>query len=134
MIIFRTLDVVLVLIMIGMVGVTYAIKYDVQSQISEVHRLERELETKKNMVNLLHAEWAVMIDPSRMKRLAKRYQKELSLEMIQPHQVVELKDIPVRLNDPIEELIRENIAEDRKTVFAENHASHIKSTIQKGLR
>ncbi len=98
---------ILVMIMICMAGLTYKVKYDVQKRMSEIRRLEHEIAAAKNTVSLLHAEWAVMIEPSRMQKLAKRYQKELGLEIIQPHQVVEFKDIPVRVYDPIEEVIKQ---------------------------
>ncbi|MCL6230232.1 cell division protein FtsL [Bartonella bilalgolemii] len=135
MIIFRTFDVILVVIMICIAGLTYKVKYDVQKQIGEVHRIEQEIAAEKNMVNLLHTEWAVMIDPSRMKKLAERYKKELSLEVIQPRQVVKLKDIPMRLQDKIEELIQQNILEDDdKAFFTENRSIHRNSFPQQGGR
>ncbi|AQX28257.1 MULTISPECIES: cell division protein FtsL [unclassified Bartonella] len=134
MIIFRTLDVILVVVMICMAGLTYKIKYDVQKQIGELHRIEREIAAEKNMVNLLHTEWALMIEPSRMKKLAERYQKELNLELIQPRQVVKLKDIPMRLKDKIEELIKQNTFEDDKAFLVENRSAHRNSFVQKGGR
>ncbi|MCZ2328673.1 cell division protein FtsL [Bartonella sp. F02] len=134
MVVFRTLDVVLVIIMICTAGFTYKIKYDVQKQIGEVRRIEHEIASEKNMINLFRAEWAVMTDPLRMKKLAERYQQELGLEMIQPHQVVEFKDIPIRLNDQIEELIRQNNFEDSKTFLADNHVYPMNSDVSKGLR
>ncbi|CBI76686.1 conserved protein of unknown function [Bartonella clarridgeiae 73] len=134
MIIFRTLDVILVVVMICMAGLTYKVKYDVQKQISEVHRIEREIAAEKNMVNLLHTEWAVMIEPSRMKKLAERYQKELNLEVIQPRQIVKLKDIPMRLQDQIEELIKQNSFEDDDKAFLAENRSVQSSVVQKGGR
>ncbi|MCZ2204067.1 cell division protein FtsL [Bartonella sp. A05] len=126
MVVFRTLDMVLVVVMIGMAGITYKIKYDVQKQISEVRNLEQAIAAEKNMVNLFHAEWAVMIEPSRMEVLAVHYKKELGLEIIQPRQVVELKDIPMRVHDPIKELIKQNTFEEEKAFLADNRIFHIK--------
>ncbi|AQX21049.1 hypothetical protein Bcsk_003900 [Bartonella sp. CDC_skunk] len=135
MIIFRTFDMILVVVMICIAGLTYKVKYGVQKQIGEVKRIEREIAEEKNMVNLLHTEWAVMIDPSRMRKLAERYKKELSLELIRPRQVVKLKDIPMRLQDKIEELIKQNTFEDDDKAFlAENRSVHRNSFVQKGGR
>lgn len=89
---------------------------------------------QKNTVSLLHAEWAVMIKPSRMQKLAKRYQKQLGLEVIQPHQIVELKDIPVREHDPIEEIIKQNTLEDNQDILANNRASQVNRVVQKGVQ
>lgn len=129
MVVFRTLDVVLVVIMLFMAGITYKIKYDVQKQISEVRDLERAIAAEKNMVNLFRAEWAVMIEPSRMEKFATQYKDELELEIIQPRQVVEWKDIPMRLNapinDPIKELIKQTVEED-KAFLADNRVSRVK--------
>ncbi|KEC56614.1 cell division protein FtsL [Bartonella rochalimae] len=135
MIIFRTFDMILVVVMICIASLTYKVKYGVQKQIGEVKRIEREIAEEKNMVNLLHTEWAVMIDPSRMRKLAERYKKELSLELIQPRQVVKLKDIPMRLQDKIEELIKQNTFEDDDKAFlAENRSVHRNSFVPKGGR
>ncbi|WP_156850746.1 cell division protein FtsL [Bartonella refiksaydamii] len=134
MTVFRTFDMILVMIMICMAGLTYKVKYDVQKRMSEVRRLEHEIAAAKNTVSLLHAEWAMMIEPSRMQKLAKRYQKELGLEIMQPRQVVELGDIPVRVHDPIEEVIKQNILEDGKDILANNRASQGNSVVRKGVR
>lgn len=134
MTVFRTFDMILVMIMICMAGLTYKIKYDVQRRMSEIRHLEHEIAAAKNTVSLLHAEWAVMIEPSRMQKLAKRYQKELGLEIIQPRQVVEFKDIPVRVHDPIDEVIKQNILEEERDILANNRTSQANSLVQKGVR
>ncbi|WP_409360783.1 cell division protein FtsL [Bartonella heixiaziensis] len=134
MTVFRTFDMILVLIMICMAGLTYKVKYDVQKRMSEVHRLEHRIAAEKNTVSLLHAEWAVMIEPSRMQKLAKRYQKELGLEIIQPRQIVEFENLPVRVHDPIEEVIKQNILEEGKDILANNRASQLNGVVQKGVR
>ncbi|WP_273782583.1 hypothetical protein [Bartonella sp. ML69XJBT] len=134
MTVFRTFDMILVIIMICMAGLTYKVKYDVQRRMSEIRHLEHEIAAAKNTVSLLHAEWAVMIEPSRLQKLAKRYQKELGLEIIQPRQIVEFKDIPVRVHDPIEEVIKQNILEERRDILANNRTSQMNSVVQKGVR
>ncbi|WP_375634628.1 MULTISPECIES: hypothetical protein [unclassified Bartonella] len=134
MTVFRTFDMILVLIMICMAGLTYKVKYDVQKRMNEVLHLEHEIAAAKNTVSLLHAEWAVMISPSRMQKLAKRYQKELGLEVIQPRQIVEFKDIPVWVHDQIEEVIKQNILEDNQNILTNNRASQINSVVQKGAQ
>ncbi|EJF81058.1 cell division protein FtsL [Bartonella doshiae] len=134
MTVFRTFDMILVMIMICMAGLTYKVKYDVQKQMSEVRRLEREIAAKKNMVSLLYAEWAVMIEPSRMQKLVNRYQKELGLEIIQPRQIVELEDIPVRVYDSIEEVIKQNLLEENKDILANNRTFQMNGIVPQGVR
>ncbi|WP_330167860.1 cell division protein FtsL [Bartonella grahamii] len=134
MTVFRTFDMILVMIMICMAGFTYKVKYDVQKRMNEVRHLEHEIAAAKNTVSLLRAEWAVMIRPSRMQKLAKRYQKELGLEVIQPRQIVEFKDIPVWIHDQIEEVIKQNILEDNQDILINNRASQINGVVQKGAQ
>ncbi|WP_336276526.1 cell division protein FtsL [Bartonella sp. CB178] len=134
MTVFRTLDMILIMVMVCTAGVTYKVKYDVQRRISEVRHLEHKIFAEKNMVSLLHAEWAVMIEPSRMQRLAKHYQKELGLEITQPRQVVEFEDIPIRVDDKIEEIIKQNTLEESGGFLANNRVSHVGGIIQKGVQ
>ncbi|AFR26565.1 cell division protein FtsL [Bartonella quintana] len=134
MTVFRTFDMILVMIMICMAGLTYKVKYDVQKRMSEVRHLEHQIAAEKNTVSLLYAEWAVMIEPSRMQKLAKHYQKELGLEIIQPRQVVEFEDIPVRVHDQIGEVIKQNILKEGKDILANNRASQVNEIVQKGVR
>ncbi|WP_336279510.1 cell division protein FtsL [Bartonella sp. CB175] len=134
MTVFRTLDMILVMVMICMAGFTYKVKYDVQKRISEVRHLEHEIFAEKNMVRMFRAEWAIMIEPSRMQRLAKRYQKELGLETIQPRQVVEFEDIPTRVHDSIEEVIKQNTIKEDKDFLAKNCVSCMNNFIQKGAQ
>ncbi|ETS14051.1 hypothetical protein Q649_00680 [Bartonella quintana JK 73] len=134
MTVFRTFDMILVMIMICMAGLTYKVKYDVQKRMSEVRRLEHQIAAEKNTVSLLYAEWAVMIEPSRMQKLAKHYQKELGLEIIQPRQVVEFEDIPVRVHDQIGEVIKQNILKEGKDILANNRAFQVNEIVQKGVR
>ncbi|KEC54618.1 cell division protein FtsL [Bartonella koehlerae] len=134
MTVFRTFDMILVMIMICMAGLTYKVKYDVQKRMSEVRRLEQKIAAEKNTVSLFHAEWAVMIEPSRMQKLAKRYQKELGLESIQPYQVVEFESIPVRVYDQIEEVIKKNLLKEGKNILANNRTSQANGVVRKGVR
>ncbi|WP_455473790.1 cell division protein FtsL [Bartonella sp. B30(2025)] len=137
MTVFRTLDMILVMLMICMAGFTYKVKYDVQKRMSEIHSLEQKILAEKNMVSLLHAEWAVMIEPSRMQKLAKRYHKELELEIIQPRQIVKFEDIPTRVHEEIEEIIQKNTVKESKEFLANNannHVLRIDDIIQKGVQ
>lgn len=134
MTVFRTFDMILVVIMICMAGLTYKVKYDVQKRISEIRHLEHEIAAEKNMVRLLRTEWAVMTKPSRMQKLAKYYQKELGLEIIQPRQIVEFKDIPVRVYDQIEEIIKQNSLKKEQDIWANNRTFQVNRAVQKGVR
>jgi len=118
MTVFRTFDMILVAIMICAAGLTYKVKYDAQKRIGDVHRIERQIIAEKNTINLLHAEWAMMIEPERMQVLATRYQDQLGLQVTEARQIVQLKDIPDRLPDQIQNIIKDNELEENNSLLA----------------
>ena len=118
MTVFRTFDMILVAIMICAAGLTYKVKYDAQKRIGDVHRIERQIVAEKNTINLLHAEWAMMIEPERMQVLATRYQDQLGLQVTEARQIVKLKDIPDRLPDQIQNIIKDNELEENNSLLA----------------
>lgn len=120
MTVFRTFDMILVAIMICAAGLTYKVKYDAQKRIGDVHRIERQIIAEKNTINLLHAEWAMMIEPERMQVLATRYQDQLGLQVTEARQIVQLKDIPDRLPDQIQNIIKDNELEENNSLLARN--------------
>lgn len=120
MTVFRTFDMILVTIMICAAGLTYKVKYDAQKRIGDVHRIERQIIAEKNTINLLHAEWAMMIEPERMQVLATRYQDQLGLQVTEARQIVKLKDIPDRLPDQIQNIIKDNELEENNSLLARN--------------
>lgn len=122
MTVFRTLDMILVAIMICAAGITYKVKYDAQKRIGDVHRIERQIVAEENTINLLHAEWAMMIEPERMQTLATRYQEQLGLQVTEARQIVKLQDIPERLPDQIQNLIKDNELEENNSLLARNNS------------
>lgn len=125
MTVFRTFDMILVAIMICAAGITYKVKYDAQKRISEVHRIERQIVAEKNTINLLHAEWAMMIEPQRMQALVTRYQDQLGLQVTDARQIVKLQDIPERLPDQIENLIKDDELEEKNSLLARNGNANV---------
>ena len=125
MTVFRTFDMILVAIMICAAGITYKVKYDAQKRIGEVHRIERQIVAEKNTINLLHAEWAMMIEPERIQALVKRYQDQLGLQVTDARQIVKLRDIPERLPDQIENLIKDDELEEKNSLLAKNSNANV---------
>ncbi|WP_295896639.1 hypothetical protein [uncultured Bartonella sp.] len=125
MTVFRTFDMILVAIMICAAGITYKVKYDAQKRIGEVHRIERQIVAEKNTINLLHAEWAMMIEPERIQALVTRYQDQLGLQVTDARQIVKLRDIPERLPDQIENLIKDDELEEKNSLLAKNSNANV---------
>jgi len=111
MILFRTSDMILVCLMLGLAAFTYKVKYDAQKHHAQIRQIERQIEAEHDTINLLKAEWALMSAPTRLARLAEQYAQELELEEIDPSRIVSLADIPQRMPDAIDALIAENIME-----------------------
>jgi len=118
MILFRTRDMVLVGLMLGLAAFTYKVKYEAQKSHAQIRKLERQIEAEIDTINLLKAEWALMSAPTRIARLAAHYEDTLELEAIDPRQIVSLADIPQRQADAIDMLIAENIIEADLSVDA----------------
>ncbi|RCL02675.1 MAG: hypothetical protein JSC188_000195 [Candidatus Tokpelaia sp. JSC188] len=106
MTVFRTSDIILVIIMLFSAAITYKVKYEVQKRSLEIRHIEREIEAQKDTISLLRADWALMTQPIRLQRLAKEYKEELELKVIQPEQFVKATDIPVQSLDIIQNVIR----------------------------
>jgi len=111
MILFRTSDMILICLMLGLAAFTYKVKYDAQKSHAQIRHLERQIEAEHDTINLLKAEWALMSAPTRLAKLAEQHAPELGLEVMDPHKIVSLDDIPQRLPDAIDRLIANTITE-----------------------
>jgi len=77
---------------------TYILKYGSEIDHSNVARLEREIQTKKEAIDILKANWSLLTNPARIQELSERHEKELQLKILDPHQVISIDDIPLRSN------------------------------------
>ena len=80
----------------GISMVLFSVKYQVHDLEEEQKRFVGELDDERRAVHVLHAEWATLNDPDRIRELA---QVHLGLVPIRPNQVMGLdgmQTIPVR--------------------------------------
>ncbi|WP_190323096.1 cell division protein FtsL [Candidatus Tokpelaia sp.] len=110
MTLFRTSDIIMVLLMLCTAFWTYEIKYEAQKRYQEVRSLERKIEIEQDTAALLRARWALATEPARLQRLAEHYHDALQLQLIEPRQIVTLEAVPPRLPDAIEIAIRDSEA------------------------
>lgn len=108
MTLFRTGDIIMVLLMLCTAFWTYEIKYEAQKRYQEVRSLERKIEIEQDTAALLRARWALATEPERLQRLAEHYYDALRLQLIEPRQIVTLASVPQRLPDAIEIAIRDS--------------------------
>jgi hypothetical protein len=93
----KTFDVILICIMTAASAVTYTIKHRAELKLEEVHRLESEIKLEKDTIELLKADWALVIQPNRLERLVNNFNGELKLAptlstaMVQPNELPMLR-------------------------------------------
>ncbi|MBN9245131.1 MAG: hypothetical protein J0I98_20325 [Mesorhizobium sp.] len=93
---FRTSDIVLIAVMVSAAAMTYKIKSDAETQQMQVHRLQAQIRTEGDTIDLLRADWSLLTQPARLQRLAELYKAQLGLEPTDARQIVTLDAVPVR--------------------------------------
>lgn len=93
---FRTSDIVLIAVMVSAAAMTYKIKRDAEDQLDMVRKLQAQIRTEEDTIELLKADWSLLTQPSRLQRLAEAYQAQLELEPVDAHQIVGLADLPMK--------------------------------------
>ena len=71
----------------------YKIKYDTRIAERRVMLLRQDIETQKETLKVLHAEWSHLNQPEKIQSLAEKY---LDLNSIELKQIVHLSDVPMR--------------------------------------
>jgi hypothetical protein len=76
----RTFDIVLIGVMTAAATVTYTIKHRAELKLEEVHRLESEIKLERDTIELLKADWALVVQPNRLEKLVNIYNDDLKLQ------------------------------------------------------
>lgn len=69
----RFVNICLVLGLVGLAYVIYQAKYEAHALDERIVVLNRELETERDALAVLRAEWSLLNRPERIERLAKKY-------------------------------------------------------------
>ena len=102
----RTFDLIMIAAMLVAAAVTYTIKYDAEKQIAVIAKLTRQINSERDTITLLRADWALMTQPGRLQSLTGVYEKELNLQPIVAEQLIlSAADIPERPLDDIQKII-----------------------------
>ncbi|MBB4569157.1 cell division protein FtsL [Rhizobium leucaenae] len=91
----KTFDIVLIGVMTAMATVTYTIKHRAELKLEEVHRLESEIKLEKDTIELLKADWALVVQPNRLERLVNNYSNELKLQPTLSTAIVQPSELPM---------------------------------------
>jgi hypothetical protein len=91
---FRTTDVVLIGVMVAAAGLTFKVKYDAELKLEQIRKLEAEIRTEEDTIDVLRADMSVLTQPARLQRLVDAYNAELKLEPVEPDQVSSMDRMP----------------------------------------
>jgi cell division protein FtsL len=89
----RFINICLVLGLVGLACVIYQVKYEARALDRQIAAIGKEIETERDAVAVLRAEWSLLNRPERIERLAK---KHLKLEASAPRQLVSLDAVTDR--------------------------------------
>lgn len=92
----KTLDIVLVAVMISAAAWTFKIKHEAEELESQLARVERDIRAEKETIALLEADWSLLDQPRRLQRLAEAFSDELALSPMRPDQIVTPDQLPAR--------------------------------------
>ena len=90
----KTLDVLLVVAMLGGASWTFAQKYGAEAIELEVMLLDRKIALERETLQLLQADWSLLNQPVRLEKLARAFDADLKLVPVQPQQIVEPNGLP----------------------------------------
>lgn len=93
---FRTTDIVLIVVMVSAAAFTYKTKHEAENQLSEVRRLQSQITFEKDSIDVLNADWSLLNQPSRLQRLKDNFSEELKLNPVQPYQFATIAELPRR--------------------------------------
>jgi cell division protein FtsL len=89
----RIFNICLVLGLVALACVIYQVKYEARALDRQIAAIGKEIETERDAVAVLRAEWSLLNRPERIERLAK---KHLKLEASTPRQLVSVDAVTDR--------------------------------------
>ncbi|MBP0615249.1 cell division protein FtsL [Jiella mangrovi] len=90
----KTLNILLILVMLGAAAYTYKIKHDAELLEEAIAKVDRKISLERETISLLQADWTLLDQPGRLQRLIDVYSAELELKPIQPDQIVQPDELP----------------------------------------
>jgi hypothetical protein len=78
----------------------FHVKYRAEAVAEHVSELERAINEEHETISLLRAEWSLLIQPARVQELVERHADALQLQPLDPTQITELENLPMRPRGP----------------------------------
>lgn len=92
---FRTFDIMLIVIMTVAATITYSIKHKAEMVLDDVHKLDAQIKLERDTIDLLKADWALATQPSRLARLVQTFDSDLKLQPTASTQIVQPQELPM---------------------------------------
>jgi hypothetical protein len=96
----RTINILLVILMLIGAGVVYDLKYEAERATAKVAKITRKIDAERDAIATLKAEWSLLNQPKRLQDLTERYHSYLELDPLDPTQIGTLDDIPFKAAVP----------------------------------
>lgn len=92
----RTIDIIMIGLLLGGAAFTFKIKQDSEAAIERVAELESRIKAEQDAIDVLKADWSLLTDPKRLQALVQRYNAELHLAPIDSRNIGTIAEIPER--------------------------------------
>ena len=92
----RTINILLVVMMLVGAAVVYDFKYEAERATTRVGGITRKIDAERDAIAILKAEWSLLNQPKRLQDLTERYHSYLELDPLDPTQIGTLDDIPFK--------------------------------------
>jgi len=89
----RILSVIGVILLIASATGLYKLKYEVQRLDRQARALQNSINSERQSIRVLDAEWTYLNQPQRIQALADRF---LQLKPVEPNQIASIENIPLR--------------------------------------
>ena len=96
----RWLQVISVVAAAGAAVFVFQVKYRAEAVAEQAAALQRDLDQENETLSLLEAEWSLLIQPARVQELVERHEELLKLQPLDPAQITELEELPMRPRGP----------------------------------
>jgi hypothetical protein len=109
----RIVNLVLLALMLVGAAVTYNLKYKAEVAANRVARLQSNITKEKAQLQILKAEWSMLVQPARLQAVVDVHNNHFLLLPFTPDQLVTLDEIPAKPvpADPIAAIARAATAE-----------------------
>ena len=98
----RMINFLLIALMLIGAGVVYDLKFEAEKATAKVARINRKIDTERDAIATLKAEWSLLNQPKRLQELTERHHAYLELDPLEPTQIGSIDDIPFKPAVPAE--------------------------------